>query len=239
MMFYMFPFEDKITVEFRRYNPNAKGEPNRIAWYVRNQTWGVTGPKFGHDVEKNVADKKLRYSIIDHFNAIWRFQLENIVVSDNTVPCDEIIDYPPVSDDHRYTFSLFAFPEAEYAKTLTEFYQFCKDYYRDHGYRSNLLYVGYWIAKDQKALLSYSFDGPVMTIDPVSTGNPGWSDFLVAYNDFCAARSGKPLLNQTFGVTPELAKKTLGERLETMAEARRQFDPNGRLLNDYFRGIMG
>ena len=29
MMYYIFPFEDLITVEFRHYNPKAKGEPNR------------------------------------------------------------------------------------------------------------------------------------------------------------------------------------------------------------------
>ncbi len=29
MMYYMFPFDDLITVEFRRYNPDATGEPNR------------------------------------------------------------------------------------------------------------------------------------------------------------------------------------------------------------------
>jgi FAD/FMN-containing dehydrogenase len=238
MMFYMFPFEDKITVEFRKYNPAATGEPNRIAWYVRNQTWGVTGPKFGHDVEQKIADPKLRYSIIDHFNAIWRFQLENIVVSDNTIGSDEIINYPPVSDDHRYTFSLFAFPEAEYAKTLTEFYQFCKDYYQQHHYRSNLLYVGYYIAQDQQSLLSYAYNGNVMTIDPVSTGNPGWKEFLAAYNQFCSERNGCPLLNQTFGVTPEIARKALGTRLTEFAATRQSYDPENRLLNDYFRGIL-
>jgi hypothetical protein len=189
-------------------------------------------------VEQNVGDKALRYSIIDHFNAIWRFQLENIVVSDNTIPSDEIIDYPPVSDDHRYTFSLFAFPEGGFARTLTDFFQFCKDYYRDHGYRSNLLYVGYRILHDQKSLLSYSWDGNVFTIDPVSTGNPGWKDFLVAYNQFCVDRGGQPLLNQTFGVTPEIAQKTLGSRLKAMADTRRTFDPGGRLLNDYLRSLL-
>jgi FAD/FMN-containing dehydrogenase len=32
MMYYMFPFQDLITVEFRKYNPGATGEPNRTAW---------------------------------------------------------------------------------------------------------------------------------------------------------------------------------------------------------------
>jgi len=238
MMYYIFPFDDKITIEFRKYNPSASGEPNRSAWALRNHIWGTSGPKLGHDVEARVPVRAIRYGIIDHFNALWRFQLENIVVSDNTIPSDQIIHYPPVSDDSRYTFSLFAFPEEQYPQTLSEFFKFCKDYYKQKHYRSNLLYVGYRILKDQQAWLSYSWDGNVMTIDPVSTGNPGWKDFLVAYNQFCSDRGGIPLLNQTFGVTQTIAQKAFESRLVDLEAARKTYDPDGRLLNDYFGQIL-
>jgi hypothetical protein len=87
--------------------------------------------------------------------------------------------------------------------------------------------------------LSYSYDGPVITIDPVSTANPGWEDFIAAYNQFCADRNGKPLLNQTVGLTPQLAKQAFGDKLMQIEQTRKQYDPAGRLLNDYFRGIFG
>lgn len=238
MMFYIFPFDDKITVEFRKYNPGATGEPNRAAWALRNHIWGTSGPRFGHDIEQNISDPIIRYGIIDAFNAAWRLQLENIVSSDYTIPPDQIIRYPPVSDESRYTFSLFAFAEDEYPAALTSFFQFCKDYYAQNGYRSNLLYVGYRIAQDQKALLSYSYDGTVMTIDPVSTANPGWFDFLPAYNQFCANLNGKPLLNQTPNLTPSILQAAYGDRLKTLEVTRQQYDPNGRLLNDYFRTLL-
>src|SRR6476660_2568438 len=238
VMYYMFPFDNKITVEFRMYNPDAKGEPNHAAWALRNHIWGKSGPKFGHDVEKNVSNASIRYGIIDAFNAAWRLQLENIVSSDYIIPGDQIIDYPPVSDDSRYTFSLFAFPEDKFPDALTSFYKFCNDYYKEKGYRSNLLYVGYRIAKDQNALLSYSYDGTVMTLDPVSTANPGWEDFLVAYNRFCVDLGGRPLLNQTPGLTPAIVQGAFGDRLMTLAETRKRYDPNDRLLNDYFRMLL-
>ena len=239
MMYYIFPFEDLITVEFRKYNPGASGEPNRTAWPLRNYVWGTSGPKFVHDLEQTVSVPSIRYGIVDSFNAAWRFKLEHIVSSDYTIPGDQIIRYPEVADDSRYTFSLFAFPEEQYPQTITEFFQFCRDYYNQHGYRCNLLDVGYRIAQDQNALLSYSFDGPVMTIDPVSTGNPGWRDFLAAYNQFCSDRNGSPLLNQTFGITPEIAKKAFGVRLAAFEETRKAYDPGNRLLNDYFRSVLG
>jgi FAD/FMN-containing dehydrogenase len=238
MMFYIFPFDNKITIEFRKDNPDAAGEPNRAAWAIRNHIWGTSGPKFGHDVTQNVSNPTIRYGIIDAFNAGWRLQLETIVSSDYTIPPDQIIHYPAVSDDSRYTFSLFAFPEDEYPAVLTDFFKFCRDYYAQKGYRSNLLYVGYRIAQDQKALLSYSYDGTVMTIDPVSTANPGWDDFLAAYNQFCDSRNGRPLLNQTPGLTAAMVQKAFGDRWKTFAAARKQFDPNDRLLNGYFHELL-
>lgn len=238
MMFYIFPFDDKITVEFRKYNPAAKGEPNRSAWALRNHIWGTSGPKLGHDVQEHFSIPSMRYGIIDAFNAAWRLQLENIVTSDNTIPGDQIIHYPTVSDDSRYTFSLFAFPEDEYPSAITDFFKFSKDYYSQKGYRSDLLYVGYRIAQDQQSLLSYSYNGTVMTIDPVSTANPGWVEFLAAYNQFCSDRNGVPLLNQTYGLTAPIVQKAFGDRLKTLEEKRKQYDPQDRLLNDYFRSLL-
>jgi FAD/FMN-containing dehydrogenase len=238
MMYYLFPFQDLITIEFRKYNPQAQGPPNRHAWALRNHLWGTSGPRLAHDVEQNVADPDIRYAMVDGFNSIWRFKLETLVRSEYTIPTDQIIKYPPVSDDSRYTFSLFAFPEERFTTVLSEFFEFCKDYYRREKYRSNVLYVGYRISQDQQSLLSYSYDGPVMTIDPVSTANPGWKQYLEVYNQFCSERGGLPLLNQTFGVTPEIARRAFGERLRIFEETRRSFDPSNRLLNEYFRNVL-
>jgi FAD/FMN-containing dehydrogenase len=238
LMYYIFPFSNKITIEFRKYNPTATGDPDRAPWAIRNNLWGSAGPKLGHDITETFSDPTVRYSIIDAFNASWRLTLENLVVGDNTLPYDQIINYPPVSDDHRYTFSLYAFPEEEYPATITDFFKFCNDYYAKTGYRSNLLYVGYRIAQDQKALLSYSWNGNVMTIDPVSTANPGWTDFLDVYNQWCSDRNGVPLLNQTPALTPAIVQKAFGDHLTAIATAAKQYDPNGRLVNPYFKSLL-
>jgi hypothetical protein len=238
VMYYMFPFVDKITVEFRKYNPTATGDPDHFPWMIRNQLWGTTGPRIGNEVEQNFSIPAIRYGIIDSLNGFWRSQLENVVVGDNTVPGDQIINYPPVSDDSRYTFSLFAFPAADFPAAITGFFKFCNDYYKQKGYRTNLLYVGYYIAQDQKALLSYSWDGPVMTLDPVSTANPGWQDFLTTYNQWCSDNGGFPLLNQTPGLTAPIVQKAFGSRLQTLSDARKQYDPTNRLLSPYFAALL-
>jgi FAD/FMN-containing dehydrogenase len=33
-------------------------------------------------------------------------------------------------------------------------------------------------------------------------------------------------------------KKAFGDRLKMFADTRKQYDPNGRLLNDYFRALL-
>jgi FAD/FMN-containing dehydrogenase len=239
MMYYMFLFDELVTIEFRKYNPRAKGKPNEQAWPLRNYLWSEAGPRTCAQVERNIANKDIRYKFIDGFGALWRFQLENLVTSKNTVATDQIIRYPEVSDDSRYTFSLWAFPEEKYARILPQYTKWVKDYYKTEGYRTNMLHVGYRIAKDQQSLLSYSFDGNVMTIDPVSTANPGWKEFLIDFNAWCSDRGGVPLPNQTFRFTRAQAQKALGPRLDAIAAKRAEFDPDNRLLNPFFRDLFG
>jgi FAD/FMN-containing dehydrogenase len=239
LMFYIFPFDNLITVEFRRYDPAASGDPNRFIWPLRNYLWATAGPLVCANAEKDIADKTVRYQLIDAFNKIWRWKLENLIQSGNTVATDQIIRYPPTGGPSRYTFSFWAFPEQIYPAVLKACFQFSQKYYQQNGYRVNMLFVGYYVAQDQNSLLSYSYDGNVMTIDPVSTANPGWDQFLAAYNQFSSDQGGIPLFNQTYGITPAQAQKAWGDKLKVFAAARQNYDPNGRLLNDYFRDLLG
>ena len=238
MMYYVFPPENLITVEFRKYNPGASGDPNRVIWPLRNYLWGTAGPAFCRKVEADIADRTIRYGVIDGFCALWRYKLTNIIRSDYTIASDQMIRYPHPADDSRYTFSFWAFPEERFPAVVTAYFQFCRDYDQQKKYRSNMISVGYRVAKDQESLLSYSYDGNAMTVDPVSTGNPGWQDFLDTYNELCSDQGGIPLLNQTAQVTGPQARKALGDRFETFAETRKMYDPSNRLLNDFFRDLL-
>ncbi len=239
MMYYMFLFDELVSVEFRKYNPRAKGKPNEHVWPLRNYLWSQAGPRTCAQAEQNLDNKFIRYSFIDAFGALWRFKLENLIRSKNTMAADQIIRYPDVSDDSRYTFSLWAFPEGEYRKILPQYTKWVKKYYKDTGYRTNMLHVGYRIAEDRQSLLSYSYDGNVMTIDPVSTANPGWKQFLTDFNEWCSDRGGVPLPNQTYGFTRAQARKALGARLDAIASKRTEFDPDSRLLNGFFSDLFG
>jgi hypothetical protein len=239
LMYYIFPFDGLITVEFRHYNPGATGSPNRSLWPLRNYLWATAGPGVCAQAGSDISDPTIRYGVIDGFNALWRLKLTVLLQCDNTVATDQIIRYPLVAGASRYTFSLWAFPEQTYPTVLSDCFDFCQQYYKNNGYRIDMLFVGYRVAQDQNSLLSYSYDGNAMTIDPVCTANPGWDTFLLAYNQFCSDRGGIPLLNQTKGITQAQVEKALGGRWQTFAATRKSYDPQGRLLNAFFAGLLG
>jgi FAD/FMN-containing dehydrogenase len=237
MMLFLFPFDNRITIEFRKYNPRARGQANQLVWRARNFLWKTVGPFLCHEIAKR-APLAVRYRLIDRFNIALRSMLVYLLHSDNTLSPDQIIRYPEVSNASRYTFSFCAFPAEKFPTVLADYFLFCKSYYQKCQYRNNMPDVGYHIAGDKKSLLSYSFDGPVITIDPVSTGEQGWDAFLQAYNQFCFAHGGVPLLNQTPGVTRAQAEQAFNDRLQKLAEQRRIYDPHNRLLSDYFKDLL-
>jgi FAD/FMN-containing dehydrogenase len=243
MMMYLFPFLDKVMVEFRRYTgpaseAGAKNAPTHFVWRIRNLAWKSVAPGLGYLVETYIRSKRARYGLINRFNAINQLVMFRVLKASHTVPTDQMIRYPHESGWTRYTFSIWAFPQERYLETLRAYFAWAKSYYAEQGWRPNLLHVGYRIEQDQSSLFSYTWDNPVLTIDPVATGAPGWREYLKGYNEFCSEHGGSPLLNQTWGLTREHVKKSFGERIDRFEKLRRRYDPSDRLLNDYFRELL-
>jgi hypothetical protein len=226
-----------VSVEYRTYHEGTD-RPHRLLWRFRNEVWKNVAPGLGY-IGNRYLPRGARDFSVDLFNFKMRKVMHALMRNRDTVASDQIIRYPERGGWTKYTFSIWAFPERVYPKTLREYFDFCNDYYERHRYRCNVLNVGYRIAKDQSSLLSYSWAGDVITIDPVTTPGPGWDDFLRAYNAFCSERGGLPLFNQTKWVTPEQARRAFGDRLVKLEKYRKQYDPEDRLLNEYFAGILG
>ncbi len=241
MMFYLFPFLNEIAVEFRKYRDKEAAQVyGSWQWRLRNWTWNNLAPGVGYILTRFIAAKSLRYRLIDFFNRNVQMVLEKILKSPSgTSAADQIIRYPHQSTWTKYTFSIWAFPEEKYPEILTAYFRFCRDYYQQYGYRCNMLNVGYRILADDNSLFSYSSAGNVMTLDPVSTGDPGWEGFITAYNEFCSNLGGVPLFNQTHGITPKQARAAFGVRLDGFEKYRHYYDPGNRLLNQYFKESLG
>jgi FAD/FMN-containing dehydrogenase len=244
MMFYVYPFLQRIVIEFRSYAGAEAVERKRnvsthAIWKVRNKAWKTVSPTANYFLERYVPWPGLRFFGVNAINRLTMATLFRALKAEHTIPTDQIIRYPPVSGRSGYTFSIWAFPEERYGETLKEYCKFAQGYYRRRGWRPNMLHVGYRIAQDQSSLFSYTHDWTGITIDPVCTGSPRWPDFLDAYNEYCSERGGAPLLNQTPRLTREQVHRAFGEeRIGRFEQYRRRFDPDDRLLNGYFRDLL-
>jgi FAD/FMN-containing dehydrogenase len=238
MMLYINPFRDTITVEFREYHDPGGSTLSEWQWKLRNYVWSHMAPLYGHQVSRLVPTKRLRSAFIDFYNGLIVLALTRVIKGNATLPQAQQIRYPAVADDSRYTFSIWAFPEDRYIDCLRSYFELTKEHYKRTGYRIDLLSVGYRILADQSSLFSYSYDGTVITFDPVSTGTLGWETFLREYNSLCSGLGGVPLFNQTNLLTRSQVSKAFGDRIERFEKHRERFDPHNRLLNSFFHELL-
>jgi hypothetical protein len=237
VMYYIFPYVKRVLVELRKDNPEAKPS-SRYRWVYRNRFWRKYGPAVTLWIERTTSNRQLR-ALADklHF-FLLRQALVFIVRSDSTWPHAQIINYKRDPGPNKYLFSMWSFREGGFFDVLDEYCNFCIAFEAKTGYRCNLPTVGYAIGRDVEALLSYSWEGATLSIDPASTGGPEWEEFLHHYNEFCSERRGVPLFNQTPFLTREQARRAFGVRLQQFAARRKAADPNDRMLDSYFRELL-
>jgi FAD/FMN-containing dehydrogenase len=227
-----------VFVELRKDNPAAQPKSRR-RWSYRNRFWRKYGPAITLWIKSQSKNRALR-DLADRMHFfILRQGLVRVVRSDATWPHAQIINYPRNPGRFKYLFSMWSFGEKEFFDTLEAYCDFLAAYDAKTGFRCDLPTVGYSIAQDRGALLSYGWDGATLSIDPASTGGPEWEEFLKEYNKFCSERNGCPLFNQTPFLTREEVAKAFGPRLKLFADYRRQADPDNRLLDSYFRELLG
>jgi L-gulonolactone oxidase len=238
VMYYLFPYAGKVIVERRHQRHDVEPKARRM-WQYRNRFWRKYGPAIGVSVKRWTQNPNIVRLADDAHFAILRRALVTFVRGQNTIPHAQTINYPRNPGANRYLFSMWSFPERRYFETLKAYFAFCQEHYHKTGFRCDLPHVGYAIARDRQAILSYSWEGYTLSIDPASTGGEGWAEFLRAYNEFCVAHGGQPLLNQTPHLTREQVARAFGDRLDILAAARRERDPSNRMLDSYFAELLG
>jgi FAD/FMN-containing dehydrogenase len=238
---YMFPYRDRIVAELRRKPAAAAGksEERSVRLQTRNYFW-ERGLSDLQRVTRQLPERILKEQAQDLFDATVEAFLKGLVQLRRVNPVAQIVDFDKEDTQHRFTFSMWAFPEDRFPEILPQYLALCVKH--EESYRSCLPHVSYHIAKDTSSLLSYSYDGPVWTLDPICPHDekmrPGWEAFLEAFNEFCSERGGVPLLNQTPQLTRAHVVRAFKDRLPKFEAARRRFDPDNRMLNDYFAKLL-
>ena len=135
---------------------------------------------------------------------------------------DKTINYSKTPQSARYAFTFWAFPRAAYVKNLKDYVKWAADYYERTGFRCNMPLGSYFIRKDRSSLLSYTWDGDIISLDPIhapgANEQEAWATFLKAFNEWAHQRGGVPLLNQSPFVKKQHVR--LGVR-GSLDEARR------------------
>jgi FAD/FMN-containing dehydrogenase len=227
------PFTDRITVERRTLDESASLSRSGI-WQIRNSVMRNVLPAFGSTVGSVLATPGLRAVMISGMQRALGATRGVALYSHEWMR-----DLPSEAWKARFTYSLWAFPQADYPKLLAEYFAFCKAYYKEHRYRSNVVSGASRLHQDRGSLFSVSYTGPMVTLEPSSTGDAGWDDFLIDFNDFASSLGGTPTFNQTRALQAEHVSKSFGERVKLFRALRQRTDPLNRLRNSYFAYLLG
>ena len=155
---------------------------------------------------------------------------------------DKIMNYTDAPAAARYAFTFWAFPFDRWVENLNDYLDFSEDYYRRTGFRCNMPLGSYFIKQDEGSLLSYTFDGDVLSLDPIHAyreeDEEDWFAFLRAFNQWAAQRGGIPLLNQSPFVEPAHVAAAYGERWQRFADWLAEVDPDRRMQNEFFAALL-
>ena len=232
------PFRDRIIVE-RRTIEDVDNLSRSGIWQIRNSVMKNVLPAFGSTVGSVLAGPGVRSAVVSGVQHALRATLDRAARGVVMYAHEWVRDLPPEAWKARYTYSMWAFPQTDFPRLLAEYFAFCKAYYKEHRYRCNVVNGASRVHQDRGSLFSVSYSGPVFTLEPSSTGEKGWDEFLIDFNDFASALGGTPTFNQTRALQPEHVSKAFGDRLKLFRALRQRTDPQNRLRNSYFAYLLG
>jgi hypothetical protein len=231
------PFKDQITVERRTLDETANMGRSGI-WQIKKSVMRNVLPAFGSTVGSVLAAPGMTGSVVSGMQRALRATLDRAARNVVLYSHEWIRDFPIEAWKSRYTYALWGFPQAGFPKLLAEYFAFCNSYYKQHGYRCNVVNGASRLHQDKSSLFSVSFAGPMFTLEPSSTGERGWDDFLIDFNEFASAAGGVPTFNQSRALKPEHVAKAFGERARLFRALRERTDPLNRLCNSYFAHLL-
>jgi len=232
------PFNDRITVERRTLDDSASTSRSGI-WQIRNSVMRNVLPAFGSTVGSVLAAPGLRAAMLSGVQMALRATQGRAPRGIVMYAHEWMRDMPKEAWKARYTYTLWGFPVADYPKVLAEYFAFCKSHFKVHRYRCNVVTGASRLHQDRGSLFSVSYAGPMFTLEPSSTGDIGWDDFLIDFNDFASGLGGIPTFNQTRALQVEHVAKAFGERAKLFRALRQRTDPFNRLRNSYFAYLLG
>lgn len=232
LKFFLMPFRDCVYLDLRRTAADA-GSPRRIPWKLKDWGESTVLPHVFKSINKIVPVPSVRYRIIDEIGKATQGIVNNRLVSSGSNATSLHSSSKDNDVATRLHYSTWFFPAADFAVVVHAYRDFCQRVQDASNFRCDMPTVGFRVGRDGSALLSPSFDEPMIALRAISTQAEGWEDFVIDFSDFARHWGGIPLFNQTRDVPADYPGQAFGSRLDFFRRIRRQFDSENRMMNPF------
>ena len=229
---YLLPFRDRVYLDLRRYSPDAR-TTHRIPWMIKDWGESTVLPQVFKSINRIVPVAGVRYRLIDEISQVTQGLVNNRLVSSGSNSTAQLSSTKDNDASNRLYYSTWFFPAADFAIVVQAYRDFCLRIRENSNYRCDMPTVGFRIGRDRSAMLSPSFDEPMVALRAISTQAKGWEDFAIDYGDFARHWGGVPIFNQTRDIPADYPGQVFGSRLTFFRKIRRQFDPDNRMMNSF------
>jgi len=231
LKFYLMPFRDRVYLDIRRHSPGATAT-HRIPWKMKDWGESTVLPNVLKSINRIVPRSGVRYRIIDEISTMTQGIVNNRLVSTGS---NSTALMSRTADDatRKLNYSTWFFPAGDFAIVVQAYRDFCLRVQEASGFRCDMPTVGFRIGRDKSALLSPSFDEPMIALRTICTQSKGWGDFVIDFGDFARHWGGSPLFNQTREIPADYPSQVYGSRINFFRKIRRHFDSENRMMNPF------
>ena len=227
--FYLMPYRDRVYLDLRRYEVDP-GSTYTTPWKLKDWGESTVMPNVFKSLSRIVPIPSVRYQLIDSISeATQGIVNSRLVVNGNNSATSQRNG----TTGSRCFSSTWYFPAANFSVIARAYRDFCEDMYERTRYRCDMPAVGYRLCRDTTAILSPSFDEPMIALTTSSTQAKGWEDFVIDLADFAELWAGTPLISQSRALRADHVRQTYASRLEFFRKTRHQLDPDNRFLSPF------
>lgn len=228
LKFFLLPFRDSVYLDLRRFDAQAKATAS-IPWKIKDWGESTVLPTVFKSLNRIIPVSGVRYRLIDQVSSLTQGLVSNRMVSGGSMSTAQTGG----RNDSTLRYSTWFFPAIDFGVVVQAYRDFCVRIRDESGFRCDMPTVGYLLRKDRNAILSPSFDEPMVALRAVSTQSRGWENFAIDFGDFAQQWGGAPIFNQSLEAPPTYVRTIFGKRLDYFRSVRRQVDPDNRLMNPY------
>lgn len=229
LKFYVLPHRDRVYLDLRRYQADP-GNAYETPWKIKDWGESTVLPHVFKSLNRVMPIPSVRYKLVDTISAATHGLVNTRFVRNGS---NAASGRRRRSKSRNLLYSTWCFPATDFSVVIKAYSEFCRDTLDQSGYRCDLPAVGFRVSKDTSALLSPSFDEPVIALQTTSTQQNGWEDFVIDLTQFAENWAGTPLFNQSRAFRAEYATRAYGDRIEFFRKVRRRLDPEKRFLNPF------